>query len=104
MAFLWAISGKSGPDRSFSVPLLLLMDGCDMNVPMIPAERTAEFFSLLGLLLTAVALFSSKHFDLPFGYVSFGIICSFYGFGLYIYQLPTRRVYRGPRRSLASAK
>lgn len=75
-----------------------------MNVPMIPADRSAEFFILLGLLLTAVTLFSSKHFDLPFWYVSFGIVCSFYGFGLYIYQLPGRRVYRGPRRSLASPK
>ena len=72
-----------------------------MNVPMIPAERTAEFFSLLGLLLTAIALFSSKHFDLPFWYVSFGIACSFYGLGLYLYQLPSRRVYQGRRRTLA---
>ena len=73
-----------------------------MSLPMIQPERVPEFWSLLGLLLIAIALISSKLFDLPFWFVSFGIICSFYGFGSYLYQLPSRRVYRGnPRRNLA---
>ena len=43
----------------------------------------------------------AKSVDLPFWYVSFGIACSFYGLGLYLYQFPSRRVYRGRRRTMA---
>ena len=69
-----------------------------MSLPIIQSDRGSEFWSLLGLLMIAVSLIASKHFDLPFWYVSFGIACSFYGLGLYLYQLPNRRVYRGRTR------
>jgi len=69
-----------------------------MNLPFIDKGRVPEFWNLLGLLIIAVSLFSTKYFELPFWYVSIGIVCSFYGFGAYLFQLPKRNVYKGPSK------
>lgn len=69
-----------------------------MQLPFISEGRTPEFWSLLGLLIIAVSLFATKHFELSFWYVAIGIACAFYGFGLYLFKLPNRSVYRGPSK------